>query len=232
MRILIVDDDECSRLNLRFVCVQIKGVEIAGEFENAFSAYLFLKENPIDLILLDIEMPQFSGMDLVRSAQELPAVIFITSKEEYAATAFNYIENVVDYIVKPVSLLRLQKALERFQHAGESAVVTFPKASNPFIFVKTDKRYIRIDLNDLLYVESLGDYSIFKTSQHRHVVNTPLKHIHQQLQESQFIKVHRSYIVNMSRIVDIENNSLVIGGKVIPISRSHRPELMRRLPLL
>ncbi|MCB0578744.1 MAG: response regulator transcription factor [Phaeodactylibacter sp.] len=232
MRILIVDDDECARLHLRFACEQLGTVEIAGEFEDAFSAHAFLKDNPVDLILLDIEMPRFSGMDLVRSARELPAIIFITSKEDYAAAAFNYIDHVVDYIVKPVSLPRLQKALERFAQPRDNKGAPIPEASNPFIFVKADKRYVRIDLDDLLYVESLGDYSVFKTARGKHVANTPLKEIHKQLRSAQFIKVHRSYIVNMTKIVDIESNSLVIGGKVIPISRSHRNELMRRLPLL
>lgn len=232
MRILIIDDDECSRLNLRFACEQINGVEIAGEFENAIGAYQSLKNNPVDLLLLDIEMPQFSGLDLVRNTKELPAIIFISSKEQYAATAFNYLDNVIDYIVKPVSLQRLQKALGRFRKGCGCAGPPIPAASNHFIFLKTDKRYVRIDLDDLLYIESLGDYSIFKTTRGKHVVNTPLKYIHEQLKSPHFVKVHRSYIVNLTRIVDIENNSLVIDGKVIPISRSHRNELMNMLPLL
>lgn len=232
MRILIVDDDELSRLNLRFICEQIEELEIGGEFEDAMSAYHSLQQEPADLLLLDIEMPQFSGMDLVRSARKLPAIIFITSKEHYAASAFNYIENVIDYIVKPVSLPRLQKAMERFHHPRENAAAPAPEASSPFIFVKTDKRYVRVDLDNLLYIESLGDYSIFKTSKGQLVVNTPLKNILQQLKGSQFVKVHRSYIVNLTKIADIENNSLVIDGKVIPISRSHRNDLMKRLPLI
>jgi len=233
MRILIVDDDECSRLNLRFTCEQIEGLEIAGEFEDALSAYRFLQDNPVDLLLLDIEMPQFSGMDLVRSTRELPSIIFITSKEGYAATAFDYIGNVIDYIVKPASLARLQKALERVAPStGPAEPSAIPGANPAFIFVKIDKRYVRIDLDGLLYIESLGDYSVFRTNTGKHVVNSPLKRIHQQLKRAQFMKVHRSYIVNITKIVDIEHNSLVIDGKVIPISRSQRSELMRRLPLL
>lgn len=235
IKTLLIDDDELSRLNLRLICEQLEEVKVCGEFDNALKAYEFHKLEPVDLLFLDIEMPQFSGLDLVRSIEHLPHIIFITSKEGYAATAFDYLENVVDYIVKPVSMTRLQKALKRYEQLIEpiptSSDVEAPLRQE-FIFVKADKKYIRIDLEDLLYIEMMGDYAIFKTHQAKIVINNSLKSITNQLQHDYFLRVHRSYIVNISKIENIEHNSLVIEKKVIPISRTYRPTLLDRLSLI
>lgn len=241
IKVFLIDDDEVSRLNLRLVCGQLPDIDIVGEFDSAIQAYEALGNNTVDLLLLDIEMPQLSGMDLVRSVQHLPSIIFITSNESYAATAFDYLDNVVDYIVKPVRLQRLQIALQRYHsrhpHSRSPSGQTHTLSGQaqtppPHIFVKTDKKHVRIPLQDLLYVEVKGDYAIFKTTTGQQIVNASLKYVEEQLPPDNFVKVHRSFIVNIHRIDDIEQHSLVIGPKVIPISRAHRATLMERLPLL
>lgn len=232
IRCVIVDDEEMSRVNLRLICGQFKNLEVVGEFDNAFCAFEFLKGHPVDLLMLDIEMPKFSGMDLVRSVSDLPAIIFISSKDNYAADAFEYLEKTVDYLVKPVSQKRLRQALERFERQQQS-VTSFNmpavETEEPYIFIKVERRYVRISLSDLLYVESSGDYSIFKTASNQYIVNTPLRDINERINHPNFIKVHRSYIINLSKVVDIEDNSLLINGKLIPISRSQRSILMKRI---
>lgn len=232
IRCVIVDDEEMSRVNLRLICGQFKNLEVVSEFDNAFCAFEFLKEHTVDLLLLDIEMPKFSGMDLVRSVSALPAIIFISSKDNYAADAFEYLEKTVDYLVKPVSQKRLRQALERFERQQQSAPsLNMPavETEEQFIFIKVERRYVRISLNELLYVESSGDYSIFKTVSNQYIVNTPLRDINARINHPNFIKVHRSYIINLSKVVDIEDNSLLINGKLIPISRSQRTLLMKRI---
>ncbi|MEN0005497.1 MAG: LytTR family DNA-binding domain-containing protein [Bacteroidota bacterium] len=235
---ILIDDDELSRLNLRLICDQLPEIELCGEFENPLEALAFHQQNPVDLFLLDIEMPQLSGLDLVRSISQLPDIIFISSKENYAAVAFDYLERVIDYVVKPVSLNRIQKALERYHQAQSPAIapatsdVTTPLPSSPFIFVKVDKKYVRIDLNDLLYVEIMGDYAIFKTTHDKYVVHQSLKHIKDELQHEHFVKVHRSFLVNISKITNIEHNSLLVADRVIPVSRTHRADLMSRLSFI
>lgn len=237
-RCLIVDDEEMCRVNLRIICEQVEGISVVAELDSALDALAFLKENTVDLLLLDIEMPNFSGMDLVRSIDYLPGIIFISSKENYAATAFDYLEQTVDYIVKPVSRKRLLLALQRFQRLHPPALPDpAPKFGqsadlppvDDFIFIKTERRYVRVNLDDLLYVEINGDYSIFKTVTGQHIVNTPLKQINDRLEHPNFIQVHRSYIVNITKVVDIEDNNLLINGKIIPISRSQRGKLMERI---
>lgn len=230
IRCVIVDDEEMSRVHLRLICGQFKNLEVAGEFDNALCAFEFLKTHEVDLLLLDVEMPKLSGMDLVRSVSGLPAIIFISSKDNYAADAFEYLEKTVDYLVKPVSQKRLRQALERFeQQAVPSFNMPTVETEEPFIFIKVERRYVRISLNELLYVESSGDYSIFKTVSNQYIVNTPLRDINARINHPNFIKVHRSYIINLSKVVDIEDNSLLINGKLIPISRSQRTLLMKRI---
>ena len=241
MRCVIVDDEGMSRIHLAHLCQRIQGLEIVDTFADAMSAYQYLSNNQVDLVFLDIEMPDFSGIELVQQLQQPPAIIFTTSKENYAVEAFEFIENVVDYLVKPLTLARLLLAVERYRKRTASPAkaapvpvdtrpaVTVPSLSNKHIFVKTERKYVRIDLEDLLYVETVGDYSIFKTAQQQYTVHATLKSIKERLCLPNFIKVHRSFIVNLDKIKDIEDSNLLISDRVIPVSRNHRAELMERI---
>ena len=242
MRCIIVDDEGMSRVHLAHLCKRIEKIVIVDTFADAMSAYRFLETAAIDLIFLDIEMPDFSGIELVQSLPNPPAIIFITSKEHYAIETFNFIETVVDYLLKPVTLPRLLQAVERYeQKQGKTAKTTpapplSPAAPAPairqesnYLFVKTERKYVRIDLTELLYVETVGDYSIFKTTSQQFTVHATLKSVKERLSMPNFLKVHRSFIVNLDKIKDIEDSSLLIGDKVIPVSRNHRNRLMERI---
>lgn len=240
MRCLIVDDEEMSRMHIQGICQKIPDVEIVGIFDNALAANSYLSQHPVDLIFLDIEMPDCSGIEFVKNMDQVPGIIFTTAKENYAIKAFDLIDHVVDYIVKPVASMRLLRAINRFraQRNGQSKSDVTPTSSSPiqaypndnFVFVKSEKRLVRINLDELLYVETTGDYSIFKLQNgQQFVVQSSLKNIGNKIQHPNFIKVHRSYIVNLNKIVDIEENTLVIDRKVIPISRAHRAGLLERI---
>lgn len=236
MRCLIVDDEEMSRVHLQGICQQIPDIEIVGVFDNALAANAYLSKHPVDLIFLDIEMPDCSGIEFVQNMEQVPGIIFTTAKENYAINAFDLIDHVVDYIVKPVASMRLLRAVHRFQAKRNGQVEQVEPTTKPllpsdnFIFVKSEKRLVRINLDDLLYVETTGDYSIFKLQNgQQFVVQSSLKNIGSKIQHRNFIKVHRSYIVNLNKIVDIEENTLVIDRKVIPISRAHRAGLLARI---
>jgi len=231
MRCLIVDDEEMSRKNLQLLCEKIEDLEVEGLCSSALEAFQRLQKEAVDLLFLDIEMPGLSGIELVKSGSKLPQVIFTSSKTDYAAEAFDLQDIVIDYIIKPVTLPRLIKALERVKKSGNSIKNANTPASN-FIFIKTDKRLVRIDLEELLYVETVGDYVLFKTKDQQHIVHSSLKGIDEKLQHENFIKVHRSYIVNLTKIVDIEENTIVIDKKVIPVSRAHKSLLMQKINLI
>lgn len=225
MRYIIVDDDEMARSSLKLMCEKIPELDFVDTFENGLSALSFLKSNQVDLIFLDIQMPDLSGMDLVKSFDDLPQIIFTTGHSEYALEAFEY--HVTDFLVKPIELPRLMKSVERAKELGGQK--TKPGTEMEEIYVKVDGRYVRLPLKEILYIESLGDYVTFRTEKEKFIVHSTLKNIDDKINNNDFLKVHRSYIVNLSKVVDIEDTNLVIHDKVIPISRAHKPALMNRI---
>ncbi|MEZ4987643.1 MAG: LytTR family DNA-binding domain-containing protein [Saprospiraceae bacterium] len=244
MRSIIVDDELMSRAHLVQLCKRIDTLEVVGVFEDALTARQFLAKHPVDLVLLDVEMPDFSGLDLVAQLKSNNTmVVFVSSKETYALEAFEYLENVKDYLLKPVTLPRLLKAIERVEGLRNTPLQSSDKApesvstmvaagdiaQEKHLFVKTDRKLVRIDLDELLYVETIGDYAIFKTEKGQFTVHTTLKSVSERLEGNHFVKVHRSFIVNVHKIKDIEDNNLLINDKVIPISRNHRNFLMERI---
>ncbi len=225
---IIVEDEPMSRKSLHRLCEQHNSLDVLGVFDSAIPALDFLAENEVDLIWLDVEMPGLSGFDLLEQLPAIPYVILTTSKIEYAFEAFQY--NVTDYLKKPITLPRFNIAVEKVLelHARPK---TNSSDERKEIYIKTDGRYIRLPFDSISYVENIGDYvKIFTTTQ-THVVYTTMKYLEEKL-GLQFLRVHRSYIVHLDKIIDIEDNTLVINNKVIPISRANKPELMNRLNLL
>ncbi|MEM9324601.1 MAG: LytTR family DNA-binding domain-containing protein [Bacteroidota bacterium] len=225
MTCIIVDDDEMARASLESLCTKIEELKVVKTCENGLDAMKFLKSNNVDLVFLDIDMPDFTGMDLVKSVDNLPQIIFTTGHLQYALEAFEY--HVTDFIPKPIEFRRLLKAVERAKEL-QTNVDTGKDLQND-IYVRVDGRYIRLDFEDILYIESLGDYVTFITNSGKHIVHSTLKNIDEKIKSEDFLKVHRSYIVNLTKIVDIEETNLVIKDKVIPVSRAHRPVLMQKI---
>ncbi len=223
MKCIIVDDDEMSRKSLKLLCDKIDILDVTKSFTNGLEAINWLKENDADLVFLDIEMPNLSGIDLVKNVENLPQVIFVTSHSKYALEAFEH--QVTDFIPKPVKLPRLLKATER---AAELNNNVQEKKQND-IYVRINGRFVRLALDDVLYIESLGDYVTFVTEQRKYIVHSTLKNINKKIRSDKFLKIHRSYIVNMSKVVDIEETNLVVAEKVIPVSRANRPTLMKHI---
>ncbi|MEM8896416.1 MAG: LytTR family DNA-binding domain-containing protein [Bacteroidota bacterium] len=226
---MIADDDEMARASLEHQCGKIDDLEVVGTCDNGLEAMRLLKQEAIDLVFLDIEMPDLSGIDLVRSLDDLPQIIFVSGHTEYAIEAFEY--HVTDFLVKPIELPRLIKAVDHAKSVNDK------KASGDTglreLFVKVDGRLVRLSFDDILYVESIGDYVVFHTEKkERFIVHSTLKNIDAKLQHPEFLKVHRAFVVNLTKIVDIEESNLVIGDKVIPISRAHKPILMNRIKTL
>lgn len=217
-----------ARKSLQRLCENHGSLDLLGEFENAVDALSFLSEQSVDLIWLDVELPEMSGFGLLEKLPIIPFVVLTTSKTEYAFDAFQY--QVTDYIKKPIALPRFNLAVEKVLELSNR---NKPVASSgrKEIYVKADGRYIRLPFEAIAYVENIGDYVKIHTSTHTYVVYTTMKDLAEKL-DSQFMRVHRSYIVHLDKIVDIEENTLVINNKVIPISRANKPELMNRINLL
>lgn len=212
-----------ARASLESMCGKIDGLELIGSFDNGLEALKVIKSGEVDLVLLDIQMPDFTGLDLVKSLDVSPQIIFTTGHVEYAVEAFEH--RVTDFLTKPVELPRLLKAIER---ARENLNLS-PSEEMTELFIKVDGRYVRLELDDVLYIESLGDYVTFRTMNEKYVVHSTLKNIDDKIKNRNFLKVHRSFVVNLSKVVDIEETNMVIHDKVIPVSRAHRPVLMNRI---
>lgn len=224
MKCLIVEDDQMARASIELMCQKIDDLEVVGSFDNGLDALKLIKSVEIDVLLLDIQMPDFSGLDLIKSLEKKPQIILTTGHAEYAVEAFEH--HVTDFLTKPVELPRLLKALD---HARQNLSSSSGSEEMSELFIKVDGRYVRLDLEDVLYVESLGDYVTFRTTKEKYIVHSTLKNIDDKIKNSKFLKVHRSYIVNLSKVVDIEETNMVIADKVIPVSRAHKPVLMSKI---
>jgi len=239
---IIVDDEAASRMIVSHLCSQVEDVTVIDEFPNALQAIKFLNKNEVDFVFLDIHMPDFTGFDFLDTLASPPKVILTTSDRNFAIEAFEY-DCIVDYLVKPITLPRFIKALQRLENAPQAAPAAAPAVSketsaNPEastekeMYVNIDRRLIKIEFDKIFLIEAKGDYILIKTEQKNYTVHSTLKKIEEKLPDHLFVKVHRSFIINIKKIIDIEDNSVLIARDVIPISRSNRPELMKRLNLL
>jgi two-component system response regulator LytT len=237
MNCIIIDDEKLARVILKTLCKEIGSLNILEEFSNAMEAIKYLNENKVDLIFLDIHMPNFNGLDLIRSLKNPPKIILITSDPKFAIEAFEY-DFIIDYLLKPLELPRFKKAIEKAKTKELKSALKTTKAKldtndidNDF-YINIDRRLIKIDLPSIYLIEAKGDYIKIKTENKDYVVHSTLKKIEDKLPDSLFLKIHRSFIINIKKIIDIEDNSVLIQKDVIPVSRSKRPELMKRLDLL
>ena len=236
MNCIIIDDEATSRTIIGELCSSYKNLNVVEVFSNAIEAIKYLNQNKTDLIFLDIHMPDFNGFDFIRTLKDPPFIILTTSDAEFAIQAFEY-DCIVDYIVKPIKPERFKKSIQKVEvKLNEKVTATTTEKEklqtvNDF-YVNINKRLIKIDIQSIYLVEAKGDYIYLKTDNKNYTVHSTLKKIEEKLPDHMFLKIHRSYIININKIIDIEDNSVLIEKDVVPVSRSNRPELMKRLNLL
>ncbi|MFY0598551.1 MAG: response regulator transcription factor [Cyclobacteriaceae bacterium] len=227
---LLVDDDEMSRHLIKNFIEKTDFLNLTVESNSAIETSNILadeKHNDIDLIFVDIEMPEMSGMDLAKAINNAYPIIFITSNKDYALEAFEIEENVLDYLVKPIDYSRFLKAAKKAVEQREKELKYAEKENH--IFVKSDSRHIRIQYTDLVFVEALADYVIFNTTKGKFIVHHTMKGIEKKLPISSFSRIHRSYIINRNKINYIEDFNVSIGEKIIPIGATYREKFNERI---
>lgn len=228
MKCLIVDDDELSCLNLQRLCKKVDDLEVVAICNDGFEAINILKNKQVDFIFLDIIMPELSGMDMVKSIPNLPPVIFTTGRDDMAVEAFE--NEIIDYLVKPIELPRFLKSYNRVRNYISNKNSESEKTE---IYVRSGGKLVRIVFSDVLLIETLDDYVVFKMENgNSHVVHSTLKNMAVKLEGTTFLKIHRSYIVNISKIDSIEEGFVKITDSLIPISRLHKQELLDKVNLL
>ena len=232
MDCFIIDDEQMARDSLKWHCSKIDTLNIKGEFSNPIEAMEELEKNCPDLIFLDIHMPELTGIELLKNLTMKPKVILTTTDSSFALDSYEY--DVVDYLIKPFNFPRFLKAYNKVIGQIEQVKHQSPPENETAneLYVNINKKLIRIPVGEVLFVEACGDYAKIKTSDSNHVVHTTMKKIIDKLPQDKFQKVHRSFIVNLSKIVDIQDNSILIEDKVIPVSRSNKQALLKRLNMI
>jgi DNA-binding LytR/AlgR family response regulator len=233
MNCIIIEDDPLSVRIIQEFIRKTTDLNLVHTFSNAIDAINILHtDESIELIFLDIELPEMSGLEFLDSIKEAPQVIIISSKGLYAADAFNY--EVADYLVKPITYARFYKAIQRTRKRMEKDKLD--KIGRSEIFIKKDSTLVRLKYDEILWIEALENYVIFNTFNEKFTIHFTMKAIEQKLPQDKFIRVHRSFIVNTSSIDAIEDNSVLVkvhdGIKSIPIGKSYKDKLMGDINLI
>ena len=237
---VVVDDNEMNRLTLEHYVGITEGLTLAGTFTSGVDCLnYFRKGGKADILLLDITMPELTGLDLVRILPEpLPDVVLVTSHRDYAVDAFEL--RVTDYLVKPLDYARFSRTVDRIRSqrlalapAGASpadAAEAMFGADGNSLFLKINNRLMRVNFDEVLYIEAMSMYSVLVTLKHKHIVYATLKTFEERLPFAHFVRVHRSYMVNTQLIEAVEDNQLQLpGGHEVPVAKAYQEGFFRRL---
>lgn len=222
---IIVDDEPVARKILQEFVEQVPFMDLQGKFENAMKAEAFLKSNAIDLIFLDIEMPKISGLQFLQKLNIESMAILTTAFPQYALEGYEL--DIIDYLLKPFAFNRFLKAVHKARDYYQMKTRTAGTPEPPYIFIKSEKRIEKIELNEVLYAECIGNYVSVYTGCKKIIAYLTMKSLESQLPAEDFIKIHQSYLVNCSKIDAIEGNEIKIAGKSLPMSRNYREMVMK-----
>jgi DNA-binding LytR/AlgR family response regulator len=235
MNCIIIDDDKLSIKIIEEFVDRTEGLHLAGSYSSAVEAINSLNQpdtEKLDLIFLDIEMPEMSGIEFLESLDIIPQVIIYSSQEKYALESYEY--DVTDYLLKPVQFGRFIKAVNRARERFDKK--ESPVKESTEIFIKNNGSLVRIKYDDILWIEALENYVVLNTFNEKYTIHFTMKSIADKMPAERFMRIHRSFIVNFSKIKVIEDNSVVIktdsGTKVIPIGKSYRDKLMNDINLI
>ncbi|WP_299529820.1 LytTR family DNA-binding domain-containing protein [Ulvibacterium sp.] len=242
MNCIIIDDEPLALGIVKSYCEELGGIEVMGTFTNPLESMSLFQEGNIDLVFLDIEMPQITGIEFVKTLDKRPFFIFTTAYPQYAIDGFEL--NAVDYLVKPIPFPRFVKSINRVKELkmlknsmsteeGNLASASGAQLSdNQFIFVKSDYGNVKIKLEDIKYIQGLKDYLKIHTSERKPILTLMnFRDIEAKLANTDFVRVHRSFLVNVNNIDSIQRSKIVMDDIRIPIGESYKDEFMKRLGL-
>jgi len=221
-----------ARTALKKLIEQVDSLNLKEECASPIDAYNYLLKNEVDLVFLDVEMPGMTGIELIRNLEKRPIIILITSKTDYAVEAFEL--NVADYIIKPVTLSRFMvavaKAKELFESKGQK--IELNEKDKEYMFVRSNSVLTKIKINDITYIQALGDYVNIYTTDSRYTVHITLKAIEEKLPEEKFYRLHRSYLIALDHIDKVEEGTAFIGKHPVPIGEQYKKELLKKINLI
>lgn len=231
IRCLVVDDEPVAREILENHLAKINSVKIVGSCKSALEAFAIINEQNIDLIFLDINMPEISGLSFAKSINKNIKIIFTTAYREYAIDGFDL--QAVDYLLKPVSFQRLLQAINKYQNETNSIESAFKEEitteKSDYIFVRSDRKMVKVKFDEIAYIESLSDYIKIHLLDRTVVTRETISNIEAKLPQSDFIRVHRSFIVSLTHIDSFTSEYVEICGHQIPISRGYKSDVLKKL---
>lgn len=227
LQCLLVDDEPIARDILRTYIAQVPYLALAGECSDAFEAMQFINRQAVDLIVLDINMPRLSGLDMLRTLKKHPAIIITSAYPEYALEGFEL--SVTDYLLKPFAFPRFVQATEKVLQRAQGVPAADPATeANDFLIVKSDKKLTKLLLSDITYVEAYGNYIYIYCGRERIMSRQTLTLFEEQLPGDNFVRIHKSYIVSMKAVKFFENNEISLGEKKLPVGKVYRDEVLSR----
>lgn len=230
MNCIIVDDEEMSRNAMKHLIEQVNFLNLVKICEGSLDAVKILEKEKIDVVFLDIEMPDMTGMELIKFLKTRPLIILTTSHKEYALDAFDC--NVVDYLVKPVSLTRFLQSADKAKELFENSKTQLESVNKDYFFVKNNSVMNKLFIKDILWIEAMGDYVTVNATNKKFTLHTTLKAIEEKIPANKFVRVHRSFIVAVDNISAVEDTIICINNKLIPVGALYKEAFMKRLNLL
>ena len=225
---IVIDDEPLARKGIKEYIADVDFLNLIGEFDSPLKATELISSGKVQLLFLDIHMPKITGLDFFKSLQHPPPVIFTTAYPQYALDGFEV--NALDYLVKPVSFERFLKAALKAKEFYEVRETNAGVGeASDYFFIKADNKLVKILFDDVLYVEALQNYVLVHTVGKKFMTYLTFKSVEEYLPEEKFLKVHKSYIVSVSKVESIEGNDILIGGQHIPISRNQKEDVMEKL---
>jgi DNA-binding LytR/AlgR family response regulator len=230
-RCLLVDDEPLALEVLEAYVSKLEDFEIVAKCTNAIKASELLRTGRVDLMFLDIKMPQFDGISFLKSLQNPPKVVFTTAYRDFALDGYEL--NVVDYLLKPISFERFMKAVNRYHELireGRGEIhETTTQQKDRYIYVKSDKKMVKILFKDILFIESMEDYIVIHRRDSKIITKDRISRLEEILPPEMFVRIHRSYIVSIPRIEAITSETVEIGKKELPVGRSYKLAVLRVL---
>ncbi len=233
MNAIIVDDEPLAQEIIETYISQVPEVTLVGKASNAIEANTLLREQQVNLMFLDVQMPMLNGIEFLKSLERPPLAILTTAYPEFAVDAFNL--SVVDYLMKPIGLDRFMKAVNKAValHGGKPREGATEEIEREYMFVKADKKLVKVDFDDMVYIEGLKDYVIIRNEDSRVITLQTMKSLEERLPSSKFRRIHRSYIVNLEKVRAVEGNSVEVEVKgqlkLLAIGKNYKDELLAHI---
>lgn len=237
IRCLIVDDEPLARQIISKYVNEQPELQLVGTCSNAIEAFEVLHREQINLIFLDIKMPAINGMDFIKSLSHAPAVIFTTAYPEYAADSYEVA--AIDYLLKPITLERFQSSIRKYLSINQSAANPVHSAQQPenqqadnqknYTFFKVNGKFLKLEHQEIRYAQSIKDYIILHTETGNHITHMTMKYLEELLPSNQFVRIHRSYLVNKEKVTRLDKKEVQIAEEMLPVGKSYAtiPDLLR-----